>query len=125
MIFKEFNPLIYPRLLWVVVDPDIEELKSIFSEIDLDTTSDAQVHHICNKENKGGILLIFQSKKSLTTSIITHESIHAAMDILEYIDFKLDYDNQEPLTYLAGWIADCVYRVKNEIQKKEKLWKIK
>ena len=42
--------------------------------------------------------------------IIAHECLHAAMRGLESIDFKLDYDNQEPLVYYFEFIYQSVLK---------------
>lgn len=37
-------------------------------------------------------------------SLVMHESIHAAWDILDHVGVNVDYDNQEALTYMAEYI---------------------
>ena len=37
-------------------------------------------------------------------SLVMHESIHAAWDVLNHVGVNVDYDNQEALTYLAEYI---------------------
>lgn len=115
MKIHEFDPVLYPRKIWVVVKPNMKELEKMFGPLEMDNTAYAVVFHAYNKiENLGGALVIFENKKALTIANITHEALHAAMIILEYIDFNLDYNNQEPLTYLTGWIADCIDRVRKD-----------
>lgn len=41
---------------------------------------------------------------------IAHESLHAALDTFDFIQATVDARNQEPLAYLVGFIASCVYR---------------
>jgi hypothetical protein len=48
----------------------------------------------------------------MNANTICHESIHAALAILDYCDIQPNINNQEPLTYLAGWIASCCEKVK-------------
>ncbi len=48
--------------------------------------------------------------KDATAGTIAHESIHAAADILQRVGVRFGASNQEPLSYLAGWIADWVAR---------------
>ena len=116
MIIKQFDPQIYPRKLWVVIEPDMGKLMSRFGGLEKDEledeTWDAMTAHVYNKnKNIGGLMVIFKNSECLTSSNITHESIHVAMDILDYVGVKIDYDNQEPLAYLAGWVTECVYKV--------------
>lgn len=111
----EFDPVIYPRKVWISINPDIGKLKERFDDIEeLDETTCASVFCTYDKIKKlGGVLIVFKNKKDLNADLITHESIHAALRILEYVGYMPDYNNQEPLTYLAGWIASCCEKVKN------------
>lgn len=110
MIIKRFDPQIYPRILWVVINPDKKELIDKFEDYPEDVeNANAFATHTFNKlENKGGVIVTFNTISDATTSNIAHESYHAAMMIYEYCDGKLDFENQEPLAYLIGWVAKCI-----------------
>lgn len=41
---------------------------------------------------------------------IAHESLHAALDVFDFVQVTVDTRNQESLAYLIGFIASCVYR---------------
>ena len=84
MKIHEFDPVIYPRKLWVAVSTD--------------TLSD--------------ILVRYESKNAITIANIAHESSHIAMNIFDYIGAKVDLANQETFSYLVGWIADCINQVR-------------
>lgn len=43
-------------------------------------------------------------------SDITHEAVHAALDIFDFIHETVSYDYQECIAYLTGYIASCVYK---------------
>ena len=49
-------------------------------------------------------------KKVDRINIIAHESMHAVMYIYDIIDQKLCSCSSEPICYLAGYIAECVYK---------------
>lgn len=119
-MIHEFDPIIYPRKLWVVVNPCMKELRDVFEDIsELAENTEAQVENVYNKiEKRGGVIIVFGNRKYMTQGTITHEAIHVAFSIMEYIDYKLDYNNQEPLTYLAGWVANCIDKVKKNKLKK-------
>lgn len=108
----QFNPVIYPCLLWVIIGNKID--KNRFPSVDLmeeDTLSRTErTNDVLNDNN--GVLIRFQNSKVITAEIITHESVHAAMEIMQYVGGKIDVRNQEPFAYLAGWIADCIDKVK-------------
>ena len=53
------------------------------------------------------ILVWFQDAYVLhRASYSSHESSHAAMYVWKYIGAKVELDNQEPLSYLIGYISD-------------------
>ena len=49
-------------------------------------------------------LLILPSE--VEASLLAHEAVHLAWDILEHVEVKVDYNNHEALTYLVGHIID-------------------
>ena len=113
----EFDPVIYPRLLWVTYNCPAAVLEDLFEGKieEMDKNSDADVLN-CRRlkpDVKGGILIRFRSKKDMTAKNIAHESTHAALEIFDYVGAQISYDNQEPYAYLVGWIADCIEKVKN------------
>lgn len=113
----EFDPQIYPRLLWVTYNCPAAVLEDLFEGKieEMDKNSDADVLN-CRRlkpDVKGGILIRFRSKKDMTAKNIAHESTHAALEIFDYVGARISYDNQEPYAYLVGWIADCINKVKN------------
>ena len=119
----EFDPQIYPRKLWVVKGGDVDSLKDMFTQTDgkeLDFKEVSQCLAItCNVMMKDerrllGELIYFTSAKQMNAENISHESAHAAMDILGDIGAEVDIENQEPFAYLAGWIADCIDQVKRD-----------
>lgn len=112
----EFDPQIYPRLLWVTYGCPTAVLKDMFGDNaqDMDKTSNADVIN-CRRmkpDVRGGILIRFQRKSDMTMENIAHEAVHAALDIFDYIGASIEHDNQEPFAYLVGWIADCCNKVK-------------
>ncbi|MBR8706941.1 hypothetical protein [Bacteroides pyogenes] len=112
MKIHEFDPLIYPRKLWVVVGTDT--FSDRFEGVsEWDDAADAIVDCVYDKQKDlGGVLVRFKSKKSMTVSTISHESLHIAMNIFDYIGAKADSMNQEPLAYLVGWIAGKINQVR-------------
>ena len=62
----EFDPQIYPRLLWVAVGAPYAVIKDMFEDVpEMDKNADAQVDHTRrNKPDvKGGILIRFANRK--------------------------------------------------------------
>lgn len=80
----EFDPVIYPRKLWVAVSTDT--FSDRFEDVsEWDDTADAIVDCVRDKlRNLGGILVRFESKNAITIANIAHESSHIAMNIFDY-----------------------------------------
>ena len=49
-------------------------------------------------------------KKLDYINTIAHESLHAVLDIYDIIDQKICTCSSEPMCYLIGYIAECVYK---------------
>ncbi len=112
----EFDPKIYPRLVWVTVGVPYAVIKDMFEDVSpMDENADAQVDYTRRLKPtvKGGALIRFKDKASMTTANITHEATHVAMTIFDYIEAEVDLKNQECFSYLCGWIADCCQQVKS------------
>ena len=115
----QFDPQIYPRKLWVAVGVPTEELNEKFvDEIkDMDDSYDAETLPIQQKEPLlGGVLVRFENLKSMRPDNIAHEATHAALEIFDYVDARIQYDNQEPFAYLVGWVVKCIDEVKTAMQ---------
>lgn len=111
----EFDCEIYPRKLWVAVGVPYAVIKDMFEDVEpMDESTDAQVTHTrrLKPDIKGGILIRFENRKTLTVANITHEATHAATEIFSYVGAYPDPKNQEPFAYLCGWIAKCIDQVK-------------
>ena len=110
-----FNPVIYPQMVWIAVTTK-SDLKGFsgLSKFGDDFEACTETIHD-DIHNLGGICIRFANKECMTTRNITHESIHAALDIFGYIDSNINIEDQEPFCYLAGWIAECCEKVKESL----------
>ena len=124
MIYK-FDPLIYPRKIWITYDATAKELNEMFPNGDgtgrIFTDNDLESSYgvtysvgTVEPECQGGYLLRFESKDVMTSWNLVHESIHAASGIFRYIGASVDADNDESFTYLVSWIVKCCEQVKVE-----------
>ena len=124
MIHK-FDPLIYPRKIWITYDATAKELNEMFPDGDGEgkrfTDNDLESSYaitysvgVKEPECQGGYLLRFESKGVMTSWNLAHESIHAATGIFRDIGASADVDNDEPFTYLVSWIVKCCEQVKAE-----------
>jgi len=120
MKVHEFDPVIYPYMLWVVVDKTPNELPDMFNEytgkpiefIDRDTGNlEAFTMPVINKKSKAyGVIIFLRSKRSMTFELIAHEASHAAKYMFEHIG--ADIKDHEPFEFAVGWIAGCCEKVK-------------
>jgi hypothetical protein len=116
----EFDPVIYPYRLWIIVDKKPNTISDIFNEysgksiefIDRDTAGLAAfIMPVSRKEeSEFGVIIFFRSKKIMSYELVAHESSHAAKYLFEHIG--ADIKEHEPFEYTVGWIADCCEKVK-------------
>lgn len=116
MKIKEFDPVIYPIKIWVCIGYDIKELRKKFiqnDDIELQEVEDFNAYTQPvkrRKDNKLGIMIVFENYDYMSVEIISHEASHAAKIIFEHID--ADMRPHEPFEYLLSWIAKCCEEVK-------------
>lgn len=119
----EFDPLVYPRLLWIVRGSE-DFVKENFSKKGGDEFTDEDVDMrfvdawVCKCERKSdrrlGILFYFES--GIEAKQLVHECYHALTAYVSEINADLpDYDSdgmEEYAAYLIEWIFDCCWKVK-------------
>lgn len=116
----EFDPVIYPYKLWVIVDKTPEVIPTIFTEysgdkiefIERDTKmTQAFVMPVIHIEsNRYGVVMFFRSKSTMTFELVAHEASHAAKYLFTHVNASID--EHEPFEYVIGWIAKCCEKVK-------------
>lgn len=125
----EFDPQIYPYNLWVGKNLDYETVSKRFyalcegdvlSEISPQmwnfniTNKNVSVYPVVDKNTMCiGVLVRIHRVSSLKASTITHEASHITDFFAERMGFTdFSYNGGEPRAYLAGWVADCIDKVK-------------
>jgi hypothetical protein len=115
----EFDPKIYPRLIWVVKGGTIDCLNKIFHLDHLLKEEEeedflAMTIPCTKREGKlNGAILWFPSAKGINDGkVVAHESVHAATYIYKTIGGNIEMENHEPYAYLVGYIYDCVDKVR-------------
>lgn len=116
-IIHEFDPCIYPRLLWVVKGGELDEIRKTleFGELsEEDKSNGAITLSAYDKENeRGGFLVWFpQSKDMSRGDWIAHEASHVALGIFDYIGAEAKASDSEPFAYLVGWVFKCIDEVR-------------
>lgn len=120
MDIREFDPVIYPFRLWVVIGGTDKEISDSFLQYDgkeiesLDkgiSKSEAFAMPVMSKEsNHYGVVVYFVNRRVMTCPAIAHESSHAAKFLFEHIG--ADVKEHEPFEYAVGWIAGCCEKAK-------------
>ena len=114
---------IYPRTLFIAKGKDKKNVikenftdrngnELIFDEND--TTAACEWEVIDKNDDTFGFLVWIYGKSDI--EYISHESTHVAFDAFRDIGGIADEDNQEPFSYLVGWVAK---QIKNALNYKE------
>lgn len=116
-IIHEFDPCIYPRLLWVVKGGSLEEIRKTLEIPELseeDKSGGAVTVSAYDNENeRGGFLIWFPKAKDISNGDwIAHEASHVALGIFDYIGSEVTASDSEPFSYLVGWVFKCVDKVR-------------
>lgn len=117
-IIHEFDPCIYPRLLWVVKGGELEEIRKTleFGELGDDEQEGGAVTVSAydNANKKGGFLVWFPKASDMTTNSywMAHEACHVALGIFDYIGSEVAANESEPFAYLVGWVFGCIDKVR-------------
>lgn len=113
--YFEFDPLIYPRKLWVYVGKGLNGLiDKCFDGIEPQKDEDyyclTYVRARRKTDGKIGVLVAFLSKNCMDMNNIVHESSHAVDAIEEAIGMT---HGGEPSAYLMEWVAECIKKARN------------
>ena len=122
----EFDPQVYPKLLWVAVNPNEELEQSKFKslhdkdepllKVEMDDCL-ACVYVVRKIENcKTGSMIVFKDLSTLTSGIIAHEAVHVVSNLCRFIGLKYNEYDDEHISYLVEWVVNCCDKVKNEIE---------
>lgn len=109
-----FKCNIYPEVLWIAIGSCKEESKLHLRDEFPNEIADFGSVYWADCEEDVGTYINFFGLKSVNIEGVTHASIHAAMLIFRHCGITPDNNNQEPLCYLAEWVAKCCKEVLNE-----------
>lgn len=116
----QFDPMVYPRFLWVAKGGDCSDVKKWFLNhngqeldwLDDDKMGGITISVFSKFSQCYGELIWFPDIRLVKANWITHESVHGTLDLFDQLGLRVDYRNQEPVAYLAGWFAECIEFVK-------------
>lgn len=110
-ILQQFGLVIYPVDFVVVIgdmEDDVNELYQPYEEEYahariVSPSSTGTTYKVKERATDIPCILIWIGKKEeFTTSIVSHECCHAALEIWRYIGSEVSLSNQEPFAYLLG-----------------------
>ena len=121
LIIDQYDPQIYPRLLWCCKNAKLSDLQKRFvlrdkKEIDESWHPQEGVYTLYVEEistKKYGCLVnfpdyVFKDKDNFI-NVITHEAEHVKNSIFYDIHLDGGIEADEADAYLVGWIAQCIY----------------
>lgn len=113
----EFDPCIYPRLLWVAKGGTLDEISKVLELSGYEEDESVGAVTLCNvrrksDENLGALVWFPKASNIKNLDWIAHECTHVAMYMFGETGCIADVDNQEPLAYLVGWAFSCVDKVR-------------
>ena len=116
-IIHEFDPCIYPRLLWVVKGGELDEIRKTleFGEVGEEEQSGGAltISAYDNENKRGGFLVWFPKAKDMSHGDwMAHEASHVALGIFDYIGAEAKASDSEPFSYLVGWVFKCIDEVR-------------
>lgn len=120
-MIHEFDPVIYPRKLWITYNATVDELNEYFPTGDYlgnkfkDENGYYGITYRTERGStkKGGVLIRFaDNNEAMESWNMLHEAIHAAGIICQYVGIQADFENDEAFTYLATWTMKCCEQVK-------------
>ena len=112
--YFEYDPVIYPRKLWVHIGYDLKELapKAFYNVVigEKKYYSGVEYGEVVRKiDDKYGILVSFTNRKYMTMDVCAHEASHVCDDLENALNIK---HGDEPSAYLLGWIASCINKAR-------------
>lgn len=124
-ILRECDPVIYPIKAWVVKGGTKQDIKDLFVDGEdseeliitdalIESSKAITIEPVkLLKDGQIGTLVWVHHPDRLDVGTLAHEADHAANAIFKQIGAKVDVENDETHAYLVGFIADCIWQVKN------------
>jgi hypothetical protein len=111
MRVKTINLPIYDLDIVVIINDWVEANKRLKLGIEDDDLMNAQAWSIENFVDTRGELYLLYRDGFLDNGTLIHEIVHCVLEICDNRGIVVDFQNQEPVTYLAGYIGEQVFAV--------------
>ncbi len=97
---------LYGITVGILITDDLSTVKSYYKDFSGDKVSS----HCVFYEHKGDdVVIVILNPNSLTHPSIAHEVYHATSFVCLSRGIVADFNNDEPMAYIAGWLTDKVY----------------
>src|SRR5574343_1819585 len=110
-MIHEFDPIIYPCKLWIIVDKSTKIISEEFNDYNNNLLGDFHnetcrleafaMMAVSKRNMEFGIILFFRDKKSMISGTVAHECVHASKHLFEHI--TADPRDHETFEYLVEW----------------------
>ena len=120
LIVHQFDPVLYPRLIFVVKGQGDDMKKKIddaYRTPDDDHLSfdgadkvKAGVWNVMETADRHSYGVLIWLREKVDPGVAAHESVHAANMICSDLGIHFDALNDEHYAYLVGFIADCIWQ---------------
>ena len=107
---KELTIPIYDCRVDVVVVNSDEEYDDAILDAGYNGDGNGDAITLHYTDNSSFFVMIFK-RDCLSPGNIAHEGQHLLMKIMESRGIKYDFDNQEPVAYLMGFIIDGLHQI--------------
>lgn len=122
----EFDLTPYKRKLWVVKNGDAKTLNESFNDkenkplenyfLDIKYFAGYVSEKVLIKKDTGYFGIVVNITSGIKNKEIAHEAIHVVGTLFGNVGVDFDFNNQEPFTYIAEYVYDCIEKVaKNRI----------
>lgn len=109
---------LYPGKLQVIITSSRDLIQdTCVKDILMEKQEDVYAHYVCGVDSEDRIqhsivlLSDLVKDKQQVHGLVAHESLHAVIEICDYVDIDIKVDNPEPVTYLLAWVVNRVYEV--------------
>lgn len=110
--YWEYDPVIYPRKLWVYTGYRLSEVCDVFEDLvpEKDYMGITYEESVRKQDGEIGILVAFDTICHMSIENIAHEASH----VVDVVETSLGIDHGgESTAYLLGWVAKCIDMAKN------------
>ena len=106
---------LYRGYVVFIISNSVDKVKKYIPEFPFDHTyADTLLDSYRGKEGYFIVLNFDSPHRKIHFGTLMHEVMHVVDFVAEYRGIKLDVANDEPLTYLAEWVGDMLWKFLGE-----------